>query len=62
MIVEEVIDYAMPLMKIERFAKEIHDLCLHYKYEEAREQTLHLLAEARVLQHTLTIMNEKEQR
>lgn len=55
---EDIIDYAMPLMKIERFAKEIHDLCLHHKYEDAREQTLHLLAEARVLQHTLTIMKE----
>lgn len=59
MTTEEIVDYAMPLIKIERMAKEIHDLCLEHKYEEAGEQTLHLLAESRVLKHTLTIMQEK---
>lgn len=55
---EDIIDYAMPLMKIERLAKEIHDLCLEQRYEDAREGALHLGTEARVLQHTLTIMQE----
>lgn len=59
MITEEITDYAMPLMKIERMAKEIHDLCLEYEYEKAEELMLHLLAESRVLKHTLTIMKEK---
>lgn len=49
----------MPLMKIERMAKRIHDLCLEHKYEEAREIALTLGAEARILQHTLRIMNEE---
>jgi hypothetical protein len=26
-------DYAMPLMQIERLAKQIHNLCLERKYE-----------------------------
>jgi hypothetical protein len=55
---EDITDYAMPLMKIERFTKEIHDLCLEHRYEEAREEALRLGAETRVLQHTLTIMKE----
>ena len=55
---EDIIDYAMPLMNIERLARQIHDLCLEHWYEEAREEALHLGAEARVLQHTLTIMKE----
>lgn len=56
---DDLIDYAMPLMKIERMAKRIHDLCLEHKYEEAREIALTLGAEARILQHTLRIMNEE---
>lgn len=60
MITEDIIDYAMPLMNIERMAREIHDLCLEHKYEDAAEIALHLTAESRVLKHTLTIMNDKE--
>lgn len=59
MITEEIVDYAMPLIRIERMIKEIHDLCLEHKFEEAGEQTLHLLAESRVLKHTLTLMKEQ---
>jgi predicted SpoU family rRNA methylase len=53
-------DYAMPLIKIERMAKEIHDLCLDHKYEAAREITTHLGVENRILQATLAILEEKE--
>lgn len=60
MNVETVTDYAMPLMKIERMAKQIHDLCLERKYEEAREVTTHLGVEARILQATLALLEEKE--
>lgn len=56
---DAVIDYAMPLMKVERFAKKIHDLCLEQRYEEAQEQTMLLLTEARVLQITLKYIQEK---
>jgi len=51
----------MPLMKIERMAREIHDLCLARKYEEAREITLQLGVENRILQATLALMHERNQ-
>jgi hypothetical protein len=53
-------DYAMPLMSIERMAKQIHDLCLENKFDEARQQAQLLCVEGRVLQHVLTIMHEQE--
>lgn len=56
---EDIVDYAMPLMKIERMAKEIHSLCLEHKYVDARELALKLGVEARVLQHTLQLMDER---
>lgn len=61
MTTEEITDYAMPLIKIERLAKEIHDLCLGHKFDEAREGALRLGVETRVLQHTLTLMKEKHE-
>lgn len=57
-----IIDYAMPLMQIERMAKEIHDLCLDNKYEAARELTVHLGVENRILQAALALLQEKENR
>ena len=53
---DEVIDYAMPMMKIEKLLRKAHDLCLEHRYAEAREVALHLGTEARILQHTLSIM------
>ena len=57
---EIVTDYAMPLMKIERMTKEIHNLCLERRYDEARETTTHMGVEIRILQATLALMEEKE--
>lgn len=57
---DEIIDYAMPLMNIERRAKEIHNLCLEHKYDEAHEAAMRLGAEAKLLQHALTIIGETE--
>lgn len=56
----EVIDYAMPLMNIERLAKECHDLCLQRKYAEANEVALKLGVETRILSASLAIMQGKE--
>ena len=56
---DTIVDYAMPLMNIERAAKQIHDLCLEHKYEEAKEETVVLLVEARLLQSVLDHMKEK---
>lgn len=55
----EIIDYAMPLMKLERLLKEIHDLCLDKKFEEARQKSMMVMVEAGVLQHNLTLMQDK---
>lgn len=59
MAVAELIDYAMPLMNIERLAKQAHDLCLEKRFKEAREVALKLGSEARVLSVTLMIMDER---
>lgn len=59
---DAIIDYAMPLMNIERMAKEVHDICLRRGYKEAQELTLQLGAEARILLRTLEVMQEKEER
>jgi hypothetical protein len=59
--VNDITDYALPLITIERLTKEVHDLCLEHEYDRAKEAALRLGSEARVLQHTLTIMKEKEQ-
>lgn len=59
-VTDAVIDYAMPLMNIERLAKKIHDLCLDGKYGEARSEALNLSVESRILQATLAHMHYKE--
>ena len=55
----DIVDYAMPLINIERMVRETHDLCLAGKFDAAREVTLLLTTETRVLQATLAIMDAK---
>ena len=57
---EVLIDYAMPLMNVERFAQRVHHLCLEHRYEEAQENTLKMIVEARLLQMALQHMKEKQ--
>jgi len=54
-----LIDYATPLMNVERLAKEVHDLCLHRTLAEAEEKALELVTEARLLVQTLRHMQNK---
>lgn len=54
-----LIDYATPLMNVERLAKEVHDLCLHSTLHAAEEKALELVTEARVLVQTLRLMQDK---
>jgi hypothetical protein len=56
MTTDDIVDYAMPMMKIQQMLRKAHDLCLEHRYAEAREFALQLGAEARILQHTLSIM------
>lgn len=58
----DINDYALPLMRIERMAKQAHDLCLDHKYEEAEDVALRLCIEARMLQQTLRIIREGERK
>lgn len=60
MVTAEVVDYAMPLMNIERMAKEAHELCLNKNYAAAGEVALRLGVEARILTAVLAIMQNKE--
>jgi hypothetical protein len=54
-----LIDYAAPMMRIERLLKEMHNLLLDNKFEEAMEVSLLLTTESRMLQHTLVLMKEE---
>jgi hypothetical protein len=56
----EIVDYAMPLMNIERMAKEVYGACLVDDLRTAEEFALKLGVEVRVLQATLAIMQNKE--
>jgi hypothetical protein len=58
MTTDEIIDYAMPMMRIEKMLRQAHDLCLEHRYAEAREVALHIGTEARILQHALSIMGD----
>lgn len=59
---DDIVDYAMPLMVIERYAKEIHNLCLEHKYVDARLLAEKLCVEGRLLQHALYVMNEQQRK
>jgi hypothetical protein len=54
-----LIDYASPLMTIERLAKEVHDMCLHRTLADAEEKALELVVESRLLVQTLRHMQNK---
>jgi len=57
---EEIVDYAMPMMKIEKLMREVHDLCLKGNYEEAGDFCMSIAAEARILNASLAIMANKK--
>ena len=56
----DIVDYAMPMMKIENLMREVHDLCLLKEYERANDICPKIIAEARVLSASLALMVEKE--
>lgn len=57
---DTIIDYAMPLMAIERMARQAHDLCLEKNFQDARELALKMASECRLLYVTLQIMEERQ--
>lgn len=56
---ENLIDYAMPMMKIEKMLREIHDLCLENDYAKALPLCAFIAVESRVLSASLAIMENK---
>lgn len=58
---ENILDYAMPMMRIEKLMRIIHDECLQNKYGRAAELVPDLITEARILQASLAIMEASKQ-
>lgn len=56
---DQLIDYATPLMNVERLAKKVHDRCIHGTLAEAEAQAVELITEARLLLQTLKLMQNK---
>ena len=56
---EDIIDYAMPLMNVERLAKEVHHHALDGDLKGAHDAAMRLGAEVRILQRMLELMMEK---
>lgn len=57
----DIVDYAMPLMNIERLAKEVHQACLGNKFGSAEDLAVLLVTEVRLLQGVLAVMREGQQ-
>lgn len=55
-----IIDYAMPMMRIEKLLKEMHNDLLHKDFERAHESALMLITDARLLYNTITLMKEQQ--
>lgn len=56
---ETLIDYAAPMMRIEKMLKDLHNLLLDNKFDEALELSPQITTEARMLHQTLQLMKEK---
>jgi len=56
----EIIDYAMPMMNIEKFLKDTHNYLLDGQMELAQEKCLLLATEAKILSNTLILIKEKQ--
>lgn len=53
-----LIDYAKPILNIERYIKDISYLCLDGKFDEALPKVVELQTEVRLLQNHLKLMLE----
>jgi hypothetical protein len=58
--VSTLIDYAMPMMRIEKLLKEMHNSLLENNFTDAQTDTLAVIVEARILYTTLTLMKEQQ--
>ena len=58
-MVQPLVDYAAPMMRIEKLLKDMHNLLLDNKFDEATELAFLITTESRLLNHTLVIMKDK---
>ena len=59
---KDIVDYAMPMMQLEKSLRQIHDLCLQKRYLEASEQVNHVEYHVNLLRKNLICMQLEEQR
>lgn len=57
----ELMDYAMPLMQMEKANKRIHDLCLDRKYQEAIQILQNIRPMLIQLEVSLKVLQRKEE-
>ena len=55
------IDYAAPMMRLEKLLKDMHNDLLEKNTSAAFEKSVLLITEARVLSNVIVILKEKEQ-
>lgn len=55
-IQSDIIDYAMPMMKLEQLLRQVHDHCLKKEYMQAAELCPSMITEVRVLSASLVLM------
>lgn len=55
-----IIDYAMPMMRIEKLLKDMHNDLLENNFDEASVSAIALITEARILHNTLVLMKEQQ--
>lgn len=55
-----IIDYAMPMMRIERLLKDMHNALLENNFDQAQINALVLVTETRILYNTLVLMKEQQ--
>lgn len=58
---EEITDYAMPLMIIEKQTKKVHDLCLDKQYMKAAEELISMEYQLALLRKNLIAMQLEKQ-
>ena len=59
---ENLIDYAKPLINVEQHLKQVHALCLERRFADAYEFTMRAIVELRGLEATLVLMNAEDRR
>lgn len=56
----ELIDYAMPMMRIESILKKMHNALLDDRLPAAQMLAVDLMTETRILRNTLILMEDKQ--